>query len=472
MAKYQYRVAGELKWCSTSGSAILAITNPVGSGKKLVLRSFEVTPLHNATASIAAAAPNLYHLARATVTDGIEVVPAPLDTSGTWPATQHVLVTPFYSSPGVPIRTVTPVKRLVPSTLAWLAAFRPYKWGAVLEPVHPFSGSVTEAITLRAGESMAMYAQTHVTSVPLRVSVILKVAGGKSHSATFYVNSLIQGQALFGIVNDAGSGATLYVQRVAIEEVGTLDSPYLQLVPLGSIQVEAQADPRSAVTVSAMDSTYPNPSNWLKVFADVPVFPFNMPVAAFSAGSAGSPQGLSYLSTKDFVGPIYRAFFPEVNPLGATTVEDTFGNARKMRGTDLGVARANITIREGETVGLVSGAETAVLTTAVGLSGWTSLYFSACIDVEPKMVPTLRLTGIVEHSEVCIMRAGTTTVVASAEDVTGEYAWQFDPGDVAAVDIAILSLGYQILRVRNLPLTLADVTVPIQQQVDRQYLNP
>jgi hypothetical protein len=33
-------------------------------------------------------------------------------------------------------------------------------------------------------------------------------------------------------------------------------------------------------------------------------------------------------------------------------------------------------------------------------------------------------------------------------------------------------LGYQNLRLLNVALSLADISIPVQQQVDRQYLNP
>ena len=57
MARYQYRVGGEFEWLSNSGKAILVISNPAGSGKKLTLGRFELTPLSSTTGSTAA-----YHL--------------------------------------------------------------------------------------------------------------------------------------------------------------------------------------------------------------------------------------------------------------------------------------------------------------------------------------------------------------------------------------------------------------------------
>ena len=42
MAKYHYRVAGETKWQGMSGTAILAIVNKTGSGKKIDINSVQI----------------------------------------------------------------------------------------------------------------------------------------------------------------------------------------------------------------------------------------------------------------------------------------------------------------------------------------------------------------------------------------------------------------------------------------------
>jgi len=49
----------------------------------------------------------------------------------------------------------------------------------------------------------------------------------------------------------------------------------------------------------------------------------------------------------------------------------------------------------------------------------------------------------------------------------------FDPDDFpGGVDIAILSLGFLNLRLLSVALDSSDLLIPIQQQIDRQYLNP
>jgi hypothetical protein len=138
---------------------------------------------------------------------------------------------------------------------------------------------------------------------------------------------------------------------------------------------------------------------------------------------------------------------------------------------DLFGRRSGITIREGEAVALVSAAETATAATFVPTSGWMSLDFGFQIDVDPKIAPTLSITGLKANSEVRIFDASTTTEVAGSESLTGTFQWVFDPTEHPSVDISIISLGYQNIRLLGQTLTLADLTIPVQQQIDRQYAN-
>lgn len=108
----------------------------------------------------------------------------------------------------------------------------------------------------------------------------------------------------------------------------------------------------------------------------------------------------------------------------------------------------------------------------VAMSGWMSLEFGIQVDVEPKIEPTLTITGLQVNSEVRIFDASTTTEVAGSEDIdSGTFTWVFDPTEHPSVDISIMSLGYQNTRLLAQALTLADLTIPVQQVVDRQYAN-
>lgn len=82
----------------------------------------------------------------------------------------------------------------------------------------------------------------------------------------------------------------------------------------------------------------------------------------------------------------------------------------------------------------------------------------------------ITLTGLVNPSEVRVYNAGTTTSIAGQENVTsGTFIFSTASGN--AVDITILALNYQNQRIKNYSTT-SDATLPIQQIIDRQYLNP
>ena len=125
MAKNQYRITGEVDWMSTSGSAILALYNPPGSGKKLTVRSFEaynLTATNTASAgTVASGLPSIFTLARATVSDGILEPVTPFDSqAAAWPATVKVMRGGAVSSP-LTIGQISVAKQMNQNSLSWLA---------------------------------------------------------------------------------------------------------------------------------------------------------------------------------------------------------------------------------------------------------------------------------------------------------------------------------------------------------------
>lgn len=97
------------------------------------------------------------------------------------------------------------------------------------------------------------------------------------------------------------------------------------------------------------------------------------------------------------------------------------------------------------------------------------------LDLQDNLYPldtnTLELTGLQAGTEVRVFDAGTTTPVAGQESVTGTFTAQIDAGAYPLVDIAILSLGYQNTRLTSIDMSAGDVSIPVQQIVDRQYAN-
>lgn len=81
------------------------------------------------------------------------------------------------------------------------------------------------------------------------------------------------------------------------------------------------------------------------------------------------------------------------------------------------------------------------------------------------------LTGLKNPSEIRVFLAGTTTEIAGtgAEAVTsGTHSFSVSSG--TSMDISILALGYQNMRIKSFSIT-ADTSVPVSQVLDRQYSN-
>lgn len=85
---------------------------------------------------------------------------------------------------------------------------------------------------------------------------------------------------------------------------------------------------------------------------------------------------------------------------------------------------------------------------------------------------TLTLTGLKNPTEVRVFHGGSTTEIDGQESVTsGTFTTTIDPEAHATVDIAILSLGYQNMRILGISMSSGDVSIPVQQAIDRQYEN-
>lgn len=88
------------------------------------------------------------------------------------------------------------------------------------------------------------------------------------------------------------------------------------------------------------------------------------------------------------------------------------------------------------------------------------------------LTPTLTLTNIQPNSEVRIYRKSDYFELAGSENVnTGIFSYQYEYTEPVVVDIIILSLEYQYLKIENYTLQSTDTLLPVQQLFDRYYLN-
>ena len=82
-------------------------------------------------------------------------------------------------------------------------------------------------------------------------------------------------------------------------------------------------------------------------------------------------------------------------------------------------------------------------------------------------VTTLTLTGLQTNSEVRVYDSGTTTEIAGVENSGTSFSANIE---ASSVDIVIHSLGYEYQKIEGAD-TSANLTLPIQQRLDRNYQN-
>lgn len=338
-------------------------------------------------------------------------------------------------------------------------------------------------ITIRDGEKLAVFCDVINSNFPMSVSIQLNV-DGNTYLLDFYALLECENSAIFGIDNQSGSGKTVTVSKIQITELGTQDTPYIQVVPIGSLDPGTLSDPARKITdkIIKHDSAFSTPnSSIMDVFLDSPILPFGVPPAYISEGSAlATPKGFSYINTKDFIGPVYATYFPEAMgfktaltttvSMHTTTTPGTLGTQISQKYSNLKGQNAPIVIREGEGIAIVSGAETAAGVNIVGASGWEAFDFNFVFSIDNAVIPYLTLTGLIANTEVRVYDAANNDIeIAGVEDSNTTFTTTYDYSTTPYVDIVIHSLGYEYIRLANVALTSTGLTIPIQQRVDRNY---
>jgi hypothetical protein len=82
---------------------------------------------------------------------------------------------------------------------------------------------------------------------------------------------------------------------------------------------------------------------------------------------------------------------------------------------------------------------------------------------------TLNVSPLVVGSEVRVYEAGTTNELAGIETSSTSFSTSIQ---ASSVDVVVLSIGFLNIKVKGIDMTQGDVELPINQRVDRQYLNP
>lgn len=97
------------------------------------------------------------------------------------------------------------------------------------------------------------------------------------------------------------------------------------------------------------------------------------------------------------------------------------------------------------------------------------------ITLSNKRAPTdlfgaveLSFTGLVDGTDVVILKAGTQQVLEAVDQNAGDtFVYQyFTP---QSIDVGFIKAGYVTMYLYNYPLSAANVELPIQQRADRNY---
>jgi hypothetical protein len=84
---------------------------------------------------------------------------------------------------------------------------------------------------------------------------------------------------------------------------------------------------------------------------------------------------------------------------------------------------------------------------------------------------TLTITGLVTGSDIVIYEAGTTTVLEDAQENAGStYAFYYDSLAGSDIDVGVFLAGYRPAYVRGYTLGSSNSSLPVAQQIDRDYL--
>lgn len=479
MAVYQYRVNTDGEWQNQYGYGLLIITNKSNSGKKLVLKTLEcnvnsIQGTGTSTAGLTATAVLYRHTASY---DGRLITGSCVayNSSGSSLSNIRVYNNSDYSGNDATYDSLQKYSIIrtgaVAGTQNTLNNHKNIGKKTVAGLYNSPQLSTVEPYIISPGYSLSLVPNFIGNNSPMWVDLTFSI-NGKTFNCNLFTNTYM-GKSLFTITNPSGSSDICKILKISISEAGTTDTPYLRVVPVGQLGTGFLNDTYlQNISIMPMDSTYPNADQWISLYSNMYFIPYGVPESYLTEKTAGIPRGFNYLQTKDFNGPTFRTLFPEFehikrNGTSVSSLGTTYGH----HNCDLGFIKGGLTINQGESVAIIASCETA----AAGQpswSGWPTLTFATQISVENAYTPYLTLTGLKDGSEVRIYNAGTTDELIGVENVTGgTLSWQYDYSVYNSIDLVIHALGFVYYRIEGLSLPDDGLTIPIDQQIDRTYLN-
>jgi hypothetical protein len=466
-----YRVGGKMEWCACSGQAIIALQNFGGSNRKVTVRRIDVdilTSCQGASGSILRGS-QFALIKRGVMGDGGDPVAiVPNDTNSAALPAQVTAWSMCGLSSTESIGRVLLNRNFSALGSNDLAAMNQHGRMSTTLGRHSKSSPNLESFTIREGQCLGLVAADDRSTIPLEVSADIRV-GTRSYAVRAYTTPLCDGVALLAINNAIGSGVVVEVHSISVSELGSIDTPYLQVVPVGTIDPAALV-PANRLTPIKNDTDSPTlDTAKVAAFQNVAILPQGVPQQYIQESSVGTPKGYNYLHTKDFAGPVYRVFFPELR-VGASGLLPDGGEKFLKQVNLLGTQdRGGIVLRPGEGIAVCSAAENAT-GSIVGVSAWTSLEIWLTLTDEPIISPSLTLTGLATGTVVAVVQAGTETLIEVLAESAGSVTFDYDAAPGTFVDINLLAAGKVWQQLADFELTEAVQSIPVAQVDDVVYL--
>lgn len=208
-----------------------------------------------------------------------------------------------------------------------------------------------------------------------------------------------------------------------------------------------------------------------------------------STGTSGfnSSQGLALINSGDYaifewphtiIGiDSFQNSAPTVTTSTNMTVEYQIDTGSGYGGT---WKTFNATNLSGETVDETAGFRFKIKVSANATSSANILTECYCLTSSnstaqaiqyPLDLATVSLTNLVSGSDIVITETGTTTVLVQTDQTAAtSYETQLDAATYSSIDISIFQPGYIPYILRNLALTSAGLTLPMNQTADPSYV--
>jgi hypothetical protein len=459
-----------MEWACQSGQAIIALQNFGGSGRKVTVQRIDVDVLTSCQGAAGAIlrGSQFVLVQRGTLGGGGEPVEfIENDTnSAALPAGVTAWTLSGVSSP-------TTLRRHYLNRCFTALGFNDLAAGIQHGKLRFSMGkngrpsTSLESYIAREGECIALTAADDRSTIPYEVSAEVRV-GSRSYTLRAFTWSLCGGLSLLTIDNAVGSGVVVEVRNISISELGSTDTPYLQVVPIGSIDPAAIV-PATRLTPNKNDTASPTlDTAKVAAFKNVALLPLGVPQSYIQESSTGTPKGYNYLHTKDFSGPVYRMCFPELR-VGASGIVPDGGPFFQKQINLLGTKNnAGIVLRPGEGIAVCSAAENAT-GAIVGVSAWTSLEIWLTITDEPLIAPSVTLTGLATGTVVAVVEQGTETLIEVLSESGGSVTYEYDADPGTLVDFNILAAGKVWQRLAGFDLIEDIQAIPISQSDDVVY---